>query len=390
MLQTTKQTKVFKWLFVSAFFNGLNIFAVQYINSSFLERYLNKTDVAFLFAVSSLLSLALLSISVIFLLKFGNYRTILTATILNLFAIIGLSVSTNPGLLFVFFVANSALVPLILFSFDVFLESYTKNEETTGSVRGFLLTTMTLSALLSPFISGMIAGKTSAYSKVYLLSAFYLLPVIFILITKFKNFTDSKYEFLSVKKIFLRFKNDKNFLNISVISFLLSFYFSWMVIYLPIFLHQDIGFSWPEIGTILFIMFLPYLIIELPAGIVADKWLGEKEMLMLGFMIASMSTFFLSLVVSTSLLVWGVALFATRTGTALIESMSETYFFKQIDGEDMSILKSFRMISPLAYIVGPFTAGLLVAVFDIYTLWQILSIIMLVGIFSTIQLTDTK
>ena len=221
------------------------------------------------------------------------------------------------------------------------------------------------------------------------MGALYLLPVFVILPLHFRNFKDPKYTPLSFLKM-LSALHDKDIFHISSAQFLLRFYFSWMMIYLPIHLHKIIGFSWPEIGIILFIMLIPYVFIEYPAGIIADKWLGEKELLVLGFVITSLATFLLFFVTTKSILLWGFVLLATRTGTAFIESMSETYFFKQIDGDDVNILSVFRMLRPLSYILGPLFASAFLVYTDIQHLWIILSAIMLIGIFNSMSITDTK
>jgi predicted MFS family arabinose efflux permease len=162
-----------------------------------------------------------------------------------------------------------------------------------------------------------------------------------------------------------------------------------MVIYLPIYLNKHIGFSWFEIGIILFIMLIPYILIEFPAGILADKWLGEKELLFAGFIITSVSTASLFFLDTKSIMVWGGVLFVTRVGTALIESMSETYFFKKINAEDASILSIFRMLHSLAFIIGPLSAGLLLLFVGINCLWILLAGIVLLGIWNTLTIKDT-
>jgi predicted MFS family arabinose efflux permease len=168
------------------------------------------------------------------------------------------------------------------------------------------------------------------------------------------------------------------------------FFFSWYVVYLPVYLHNVVGFSWPDIGLILFIMLIPYVFIEYPAGRIADTVLGEKELMIAGFVIAGLGTAPLFWLESSSVWVWGSILFVTRVGTALIESMTETYFFKKIDGTDTSILSLFRIVRPLGYSIGPLTAGVILAFYDIQYLWAILAGIMLLGIIHPLSIKDTK
>lgn len=207
---------------------------------------------------------------------------------------------------------------------------------------------------------------------------------------RFRNFVDPEYETLSVRNMVRALWTNKDLFHVSAAQFLMRFFFSWYVVYLPIYLHQEIGFSWPEIGIVIFIMLVPYILIEYPAGRIADKYLGEKELMAAGFIISGLSTAILFWLTSSSIVVWGIILFITRTGTALIESMTETYFFKQIDGDDTSILSIFRMLRPLGYMIGPFLAGILLLVFSIEWLWLLLATIMLFGTLHAYALHDTK
>jgi len=392
IIRGVRKTGVFGWLYIAAIFHAFHFFSIHFVNSSFLEQYLTQTEVGLMFAASNALTLVALLSVVVFLNKFGNYLTILFVTGLNLISTLGLTFCTDIGWLFVMYTLHTVMLPITLFCFDVFLEAYTKDESTTGSVRGvFLLVTM-IAALFSPIISGWVIGEEAVYQNAYLLGAVYLVPVLLLLAFKFRSFIDPAYEVLSLSSLFNTLRTNKNIFHIISAQFVLRFFFSWMVVYMPIFLHQNIGFSWLEIGIILFVMLVPYVVLELPAGIVADKWLGEKELLFAGFIITGLSTFSLFFVNSTSLVVWASVLFVTRIGAAFIESMTETYFFKQIDGDDTSILSVFRILRPLAYTVGPFSGGAVLFFLGgdgITYLWPILGVIVLFGTINALSIKDT-
>ena len=107
---------------------------------------------------------------------------------------------------------------------------------------------------------------------------------------------------------------------------------------MPIYLNQYVGFTWDKIGIIFTIVLLPYMLFEFPLGKLADRWLGEKEFLIIGFVIMAGATGALTFITSTSIVVWTIALFMTRVGGSFTEIMSETYFFKQIDDGDVNII----------------------------------------------------
>jgi len=390
ILRKVQKAGVFGWLYAASLFHAFHFFSIHYINSSFLERYVSQSDVGLVIAVSSALTVLTVLTTTVFLAVFGNYRTAIAATFVNFLVSLGLGFSGDVGWLFVFFAVHTIMIPVTLFTLDVFLESNTQDENTTGSVRGIFLSMGMIAALVAPTLSGMLAGDENKYEYAYIASALFLIPVLIILIARFRTFEDPRYEILSPGKMVSALFHNRNLFHVSMAQFLMRFFFSWYVVYLPIYLNQTVGFSWPEIGIILFVMLVPYILLEYPAGRLADKYFGEKEIMAVGFVISAASTASLFFFSEPVLWLWAAILFFTRAGTALIESMTETYFFKQIDGDDTSILSIFRMLRPLGYMVGPFLAGMLILFVSIQTLWIILAVIMLLGVFHAYALEDTK
>ncbi len=390
ILRRLHKTGIFGWLYVMTLLHAFHFFATHFIHSSFLEQYLSSKTVGFIIALSSLFTvLALLSISRL-LQRFGAYKVALVTILIDFVTSLGLAFLSAPILLYTSFVIQGTVVVMTLFCFDIFLENLSEETETVGFFRGIFLTMSMIASLFAPVISGFLIGDSLNYNLVYVTSALYLIPTIFLLLHAFKDFSDPTYELFSVSKMFTTLKTNRNILNISYAQFLLRFFFSWMVVYLPIYLHKYIGFSWSQIGVLLFIMILPYIIIEFPAGVLADRFLGEKELLFVGFCVTAVSTFSLFFIHSNNIVLWGALLFSTRIGAALIESMSETYFFKQIQVSEVSILSIFRMLRPFAYIVGPLFASALLFVTSMEYLWIVLAVVVSSGMFTTLFLKDTR
>jgi MFS family permease len=175
-------------------------------------------------------------------------------------------------------------------------------------------------------------------------------------------------------------------------NFLLFFFYSWMTIYTPLYLHKNMGFSWTEIGIIFSIMLLPFVFIQFPLGRLADKKWGEKEILSVGFIVIAIATGLISFINGHSMVLWAIILFITRLGAATIEIMCDTYFFKKVDSLDTNIISFFRMVGPIAYIFGPLLATILFTFFDfkIQYLFLILGLIMLFGLKFSLSIKDTK
>lgn len=380
----------FSWLYLANLFLGFHFFSVQYVHSSFLSEFLSEAQIGLLYTMAAGLTLVSVAATGLVLSRYGNYKVALVGACISLFAMLGLATTSDPGLRVVFFALHTLIVPVILFTLDVYLENYTKDENNTGNSRGIFLSIATLAALFSPVLAGQLLGDTSAYQRVYMVSALFILPFLIILMTHLRTFKDPIYRIFNPFRTFMSVVRDGDTFHIAMAQFLLRFYFAWMVIYLPLFLHQHIGFSWPEVGTVLFIMLVPYILIEWPAGIIADNWIGEKELLFAGFVITALATAALVLIDTPSILLWGSVLFFTRVGAALIESMTETYFFKHIDGDDTDMLAFFRILRPLAYTIAPLVATGVLILTGPQTMWLVLATIMLYGTIHAYRLHDTR
>ncbi len=382
----------FGWLYGANLLLGFHYFLIQFVHSSFLLTFMSRAEMGLLVSVSSLCGLVALGSSTRILAHIGAYRTVLYATALDAVAMFGISLSHSPGIIIACFVLNILLVPVLLFCLDIFLENRlgVENEARSGNVHGVYLSWGMAAALFSPAIAGYLAGAQADFTQVYLVSGLFLIPFILLIISQFRTFVDPLYEVFRPLATVREILRDHNIFHIMAAQFLMRFYFAWMIIYLPIHLHTVIGFSWPDIGLILFFMLIPYLLVEWPAGVIADRWLGEKELLIGGFVITAGATLAIMYLTSTSLLVWGVVLGITRVGTALIEAMSETYFFKKVHAGEADRMSFFRMLRPLAFMVGPIAATLVLHVTSLTYLWGVLAAIMLTGVIHAATLIDTR
>jgi MFS family permease len=130
-----------------------------------------------------------------------------------------------------------------------------------------------------------------------------------------------------------------------------------MVVYSPIYLNKIIGFDWKEIGIIIVIMLLPFILFEYPLGKLSDHKYGEKIIMAMGFGIMGLSTILISIISIKILLVWIIILFITRTGASMAEIMLETYLFKSIHAKDSNILSAFRISRPASFF---FSSGIMI------------------------------
>ena len=155
---------------------------------------------------------------------------------------------------------------------------------------------------------------------------------------------------------------------------------------MPIYLHETIGFDWLTIGALFTVMLLPFVILEIPAGWLADKYISEKRIFALGFLIISAAVALFFFTKSNNFFVWAMVLLLSRCGAALIESMRESYFFKIVDVQDIDYINFFRNLSPLSYLIISGLSIILLNYYPIEYIFICLAIILLSGIYFSLRL----
>lgn len=375
-------------IYLAGFLLAMPIALTSYLNSSILETYAGKNYLGIIYVIASIITIiGMLSMPRI-LNRFGNRQTVLIYSLLFLLSLVLIALGGKGFIVLPAFILYFTTSNLIFASLDIFIEDFSKNSP-IGGIRGIYLTLISLAWVISQVISGSIIAKSS-FRGIYLLSALFtaLLCIIFVLFLH--NFKDPKYEKVSIMQTIYLFFAKKNILKVYLISLILKFFYAWMVIYTPIYMHEYIGFNWSEIGIIFGIMLLPFIILEFPLGRLSDN-IGEKKILIIGFLIISISTLMIPFFTTKEFFLWAFILFTTRVGAAIIEIMSENLFFKSIREEETNVLSFFRSTNPLSYIIAPLLAiPVLLLVPSFQYLFYILGAIMLGGFLISLRLTDVR
>lgn len=370
--------------FLFAFQNAIP----AYINSSFLETFAPEKFVGVLYSIGSILSIIGLVKMPKILAKFGNYKTTVFLSIISSFLLLGLAYFKSFVYLAPIFIIHLSIIPLIIICIDIFLEKFSDNEK-TGTIRGSYLTITNAAWVIAPLLAGMILTNGD-YWKIYLVAALFMMTFLAIIRPNLRDFADTSYMETSFMETFRAIAAKKDVLKIFISNFLLQFFYAWMIIYTPIYLHQYIGLSWKEIGAVFTVMLLPFVFLQMPAGRLADKSFGEKEFLSFGFVITAISTALIFFISGKSVLVWAAVLFMTRVGASMVEVMTESYFFKHMNSGDANIISAWRRNLPTAFILAPILAFAILSFLDYKYLFLILGAIMLYGLRYSLTLKDTR
>jgi MFS family permease len=361
----------------------------SYINSSFLGGIISEKTVGFLYSAGSILALLGLLGMPTFLTKFGNYKTSMAGILAAAASLLVFATTTSEWLIILFFLIYLGARSVVYFSLDEFIESYS-DDKTTGNTRGLYLTSISLAWLISPFLSGLIVdafGFQAVYTTALIFASLSLFGVFFWM----RGHKDPKYPKKApllevVKKIFQK----KNIYRVYKVNLLLQFFYAWMVIYVPIYLNQNLGFEWSTLGIMFAIMLLPFVLFELPLGRLEDSTYGEKEIMSIGLVIMTLAVIGISFITSQNVILWTAILFLTRTGAAMVEISVETYFFKKVGIKETDLIIFYRNASPLAYLIAPAFVSVLLFFMPLQYTFFVLGVVLITGLRFSTKLVDTK
>ncbi|MEI6835259.1 MAG: MFS transporter [Candidatus Falkowbacteria bacterium] len=338
-------------LYFMAFFLALAGALPTYIQSSYLENFVGLPAVTWFFITANLISILTILFFPRFIKKIGNYQATWIMSLLFIFSLAGQGLSTNPYLIFVFFILMSVAANLIWINMDIFVEK-SSNNSTTGKTRTIYFTIINLAWIISPTISASLISLDN-YSTVFLAAAILTTPFLLVLSLYAKKLKSKiYYKKTTIGKTLLKMHQNPDLSGIFWLSTLLNIFFNAATVFIPIYLNKVIGFSWIELGLMFSIMLIPFIVLEIPAGIIADKYLGEKEMLYFGYLIIIISLCLFSTSTTNNFWFWASLLFFSRIGASLLEAMRETYFFKKVGASDVDKINIFKASIPFGYLLG--------------------------------------
>lgn len=356
-----------------------------------MEKFLSPEGVGALYTIGSALGVFAFLFFSHALKIAGNLRLTLVLAIIEGLSLLVLGFTSHPPTAIVAFVTFLMTAPLMYLNIDIFSETLIGNQEnTTGTKRGIALGIMSIASVLGTLAMGVLVDGTDNLELVYYLAAAMLVPFIIVLFFAFKDFRDPKYDIFKVRTSLRTMWLKSDIRNVMFAHFLLQIFFAWTVIYFPLYMYSELGLTWDKIGYITAFAISAYIFVEWPTGIIADKWLGEKELMAIGFLVLAITASWMSFMTTIAILPWMVLLFMTRVGAALVEATTEVYFFKHTKGDDADTISFFRLLRPLASVVGALLGSVCLLYLPFNLIFVVLGFVMVPGIFFTIQLRDTK
>jgi MFS family permease len=272
-----------------------------------------------------------------------------------------------------------------LISLGLLLRDLAKIRE-IGEVEGWSFTVANVAWFVAPLVGGILA-EIYSYQTLFIIASvfpllFFIILVLFPLKIKETPLKNHNHIFLNIK-LFLQNRN----LVIAALSWVgLAAWWAFIYVFLPLFMIGN-GFGTKEIGLVLGLVTVPLIILEVPAGKLADKF-GYKKFLFLGFFIIAASVL-ASLFVSVKI---AIALFIIASlGAAFIEPLGEALFFKVVKRDDeIPFYTIFRTSPTLGRIIAQLSFSTILLYSNFKILFVSIIVMMIVAGLSMLFLKERK
>jgi len=323
--------------------------------------------------------------------RFGNVLVTIGLMVISIGTLAMMGVGLSAPLVVVGLLLFLVINPLLYLSMDIFSETLIgKNEGATGHVRGMTLSLMSLAALCAPLTISYLVADGDNLAQLYFIAIGVGVLFNLIVIMAFRGFVDPLYHRVQFGPLLKQCWESKPIKLVLSAHFLVQVFFTWTVVYIPLYLASVLNMPWSSIGAIIAAGLLAYVLFEYPVRILADDYFGEKEMMAVGFLILALTTASISFMTTVNILPWMMLMFVSRIGASLTEVTTESYFFKKVDGQDANLMSIFRLTRPLAVLGGSLLGSLCLAIMPFHLAFIVLGFVMVIGIFLALGIEDTR
>lgn len=369
------------------FLMGFSQAVLIYVMSSYFETATGTKNVGVFYAVSYIIFLIVL-LNLHKLVRLWGKSNVFYFSLLANIAVITALIFTEPSLAGVFLLMTYIILGHIEWvAIDMIVECFSV-DNMSGRIRGLHLAIFNAGFLFGPFISTYILDKMD-FHGIFIFALIFNCFVFIFGLLGFRNVNHKFEQKLKITDVLKKVLGKKDIIHIYYVSFALEFFYALMIIYTPIYL-RDLGYSWESIGWIFTAMLVPFVIVQYPMGILADKKTGEKEFLIASLILMALSTACISFIGTGTVLQWAVILFVTRIGAALLEVLRDSYFFKKIDAADVDVIDFFRTALPAAYIVATILSSFIFIFLPVKSVFILIGIVVLSALYPAFILVDNK
>lgn len=378
-------------LSIGNFFGAAHFFFIIYIVAPYLALFMPASRAGLVISLGAAITLLAFPFMPRFVQRFGPRRILIALAFTQ--AVLLFVLALAPSMLFAIICValTCGISPLIGYQFDLLLEAATTAESSTGRVRTLFLLSGNVALIIVPLVIGLLLDGSEEYWRVFLMATLTLAPMIALFLLE--RIPEGQPPHLSqMRATCACLWSDPDLRAAALGNAVLQFFFHLAPLYIPLYLHTVLGFPWSDLGWIFAVMLLPFVFMQYPAGYIADRWLGDKELLIAGFVITGTAFAFVGFITpATPLIAIAGILFLTRVGAALAEAMIEGHFFRSVSEQDASTISLFRMMRPMGALIAPIFASLLLLSGNYLAFFMLSGVLVAaLGIMVTIPLKDVR
>jgi MFS family permease len=330
------------------FFASAHFFLIIYILAPYLATFMPESDTGLVVSLGAVITLCAFPFVPRFVGRHGPQKLAVLLASFEGLVLLWLALSPAPVGAILLVAVACATSPLLAFQLDILLEATVENEDAT--------------LLVAPLIIGLLLDDSDHYERVFFVAALSLVPFILMMLTR--HMPRGHIPPMSdVRQAAICVLNDKDLRAVASSMAILQFFYHLAPLYIPLYLHTVLGIPWSELGWVFAVMLIPFVLVEYPAGILADTKLGDRGLLIAGFIIMGLSFMLIGLIhANTSIVIILLILLSTRIGGALVEAMVEGHFFRRVSEADTNTVSVFRMMRPTGALIAPVIGSLLLVV----------------------------
>jgi MFS family permease len=358
---------------------------VIYMVSSYFKEFSGRDAVGIFYVGAYLMFLITLFNYHKLVKSFGKSKMFKTVLILQLFITIVLITAPFAWLKLLAMMLYLLCENLLLVNLDIVIEAFSSSKN-SGRMRGSHLTILNLGFILGPMLSTWLLA-TGGFTLIFIVALVLKVVLLGILWFGIGKIANKFRERETVGQLIKKAMANQDIRRIYYISFVLETFYALMIIYSPIYL-RSLGISWESIGLIFTVMLVPFLFFEYPIGWLADKELGEKEMIIFFVSWMALATAFVYKLDKPDVWLWAIALLATRVGAASIQILRDSYFYKKIDKDDVDLIDFYRTAMPVAYIVSAGLSALVVGYFGVREIFLLAALLLTSALIPAWRLRD--
>lgn len=373
------------------FFAVAHFYLIVYIITPYLATFMSQAATGLAISFGAIITLFAFPYMPKLLRKYGTRHLAIYFGLAQFIILALLSLGPVSFPAFFLVALACATAPLISYQMDLLLEATIAEETVTGRIRTLFLTAGNAALIFAPLALTLFLDSTEAYWRVFAVAAATLIPYVLLMAWKPLPHGSNPTIVSLVEAYQCLMKNGDTRATI-IAHGTLQFFYHLAPFYISLYLHTVLGIPWSILGWMFTVMLLPFVLLEYPAGWLADRKWGDKEIMLLGFVITGVSFASLAFVNQDTLILAILAIItATRVGSSLVEAMTEGHFFRRVSKDDDASVGVFRMTRPVAALIAPISGSILLSLSGYATLFLSTGIIIaVVGVLATLKIKDFK